>query len=212
MTVAMGIDPQETRTSLKVVAPPGHTAVLMRFSPPLDDAELSRFCSDNPDVRVEQNAQGELIVTSPTGAETGRINNALNALLYAWATEAATGVCFDSSTGFRLPNGATRAPDAAWVRNDRWEALTDEQKKTFAPLCPDFVVELRSPTDALGDLQDKLEEYIDCGAQLGWLIDPQERKVHVYRPDADVQVLDDPAAVSGDPELPRFELALGEIW
>ena len=128
-----------------------------------------------------------------------------------WAEADGTGIGFDSSGGFRLPNKAKRSPDVAWVKRERWEALSPKERKRFAPLCPDFVVELRSETDRLNKLQDKMQEYIDNGAQLGWLIDPIEKKVHVYRPDAPVEILDNPAEVFGDPLLSGFTLKLAGI-
>jgi Uma2 family endonuclease len=123
-----------------------------------------------------------------------------------------TGVVFDSSTGFTLPNGAKRSPNAAWCPRTRWEALTREQRRRFPPLCPDFVVELRSPSDPLEALQEKLEEYITNGSQLGWLLDPEERKFYIYRPGSDVVCLENPESVSGDPVLPGFVLDLATIW
>ena len=121
-------------------------------------------------------------------------------------------ISFDSSTGFALPNGAIRSPDASWIKRERWEALTKDQRERFAPLCPDFVIELRSRTDLLSDLHAKLQEYIDNGTRLGWLIDPLDKRVYVYRPDKPVAVWDDPVFMSGAPVLPGFELQLQELW
>lgn len=148
----------------------------------------------------------------PAGGETGEQNAEITIQLGLWAKRDGEGTTFDSSTGFRLPNGAVRSPDAAWVRRSRLNTLSPEQRKKFLPLCPDFVIELRSPTDSLNALQEKMREYLDNGAQLGWLIDPEQRRVYVYRPQAPVQTLDNPETISGDPTLTGFVLDLREIW
>lgn len=178
----------------------------------MTDDEFYEFCQKHPDLRIERSSEGDLIIMPPTGGETGHSNFKLTVHFGNWAEKDGTGLGFDSSTVFRLPNGADRSPDVAWVRRERWEALTDEEREKFPPLCPDFVIELRSRTDRLRPLQDKLEEYIENGAQLGWLIDPQEKKVWIYRPHSAVECLDHPATVSGDPELPGFLLPLDRIW
>ena len=148
----------------------------------------------------------------PTGSETGRRNSTLTQRLANWAETDGTGIVFDSSTLFTLPNGAKRSPDVSWVKKERWGVLTREQREGFAPLCPDFVVELRSRTDRLLDLQDKLQEYINNGARLGWLIDPLDKRVYVYRPGQLVETLDDPATLSGGLVLPGFVLQVQELW
>ena len=149
----------------------------------------------------------------PTGGETGKRNLSIGAQLWIWAEQDGTGVAFDSCTGFKLPNGAERAPDASWVKLDRWEALTPNQRQKFAPICPDFVVELRSPSDTLKGLQKKMEEYRSNGALLGWLIDPKNRRVFIYRPGVEVEELDNPATVKGDESvLPGFVLKLKKVW
>src|ERR671932_2756854 len=148
----------------------------------------------------------------PTVGETGNRNAILTTFLTTWALRDGTGAAFDSSTGFNLPNGATRAPDAAWVRRERLAALTAEQKKRFLPLCPDFVVELRSPSDRLAVIQDKMKEYMDNGARLGWLIDVPNREVYVYRPGTEAERVDEASELSGEPELPGFVLDLRAIW
>ncbi|MEO0520972.1 MAG: Uma2 family endonuclease, partial [Cyanobacteria bacterium P01_A01_bin.116] len=155
---------------------------------------------------------GELIVSPPTGGESGKRNLSISGQLNNWFEANDTlGEAFDSSTGFKLPNGASRSPDAAWVSKDRWEALTPEQREGFVPLCPDFVVELRSNTDRLKTLQDKMKEYMLNGAQLGWLIDPQSKRVEVYRQGQGVEVLENPDALSGEAVLPGFTLSLGRV-
>lgn len=178
----------------------------------LDDDDIWALCQANPEMRIEQTAEGEIIVMPSTGGETGSRNSALGGECYAWAKLDGTGLTFDSSTVFRLPNGAKRSPDLSWVRRDRWEALTVEERRKFPPLCPDFVVELRSPSGVLVTLQAKMEEYLANGAQLGWLIDPEERKVYVYRPSVPVAGLDDPREVSGEPILPGFVLEMRMLW
>ena len=175
--------------------------------------QFAAIAAANRDLRLERTAKGELVVNPPTGWETGERNCSISGELYLWWRNAGEpGKVFDSSTGFILPNGATRAPDASWVSGERWQALTPEQKKTFANICPDFVVELRSSSDTLKSLQDKMREYIDNGALLGWLIDPQQRRVEIYRPGKDVDVLENPAELSGEAVLPGFVLNLRRVW
>ena len=178
----------------------------------LTEEQFVRFCQENPELRIELTAQGELVIMPPTGMETGRRNSRLTRRLDTWAEMDGTGIAFDSSTLFTLPNGAKRSPDASWVRRERWEALPREQRQGFGLLCPDFVVELRSPTDRLGDLQEKMQEYIANGARLGWLIDPLEKRVYLYRPGQPVEMLDDPPLLRGDPVLPGFVLHVRELW
>ncbi len=197
------------------------SAVATEFSAPvklnvqvirLTAEQFARLCQENPDLRLELTAQQELVIMSPTGSRTGRRNSRLTRHLDTWAEADGSGIAFDSSTMFTLPNGAIRSPDASWVRRERWDALTEDQQERFAPLCPDFVVELRSRTDRLSDLHDKMQEYVDNGACLGWLIDPIDKRVYVYRPDQPVESLDDPATLSGDPVLPGFVLPVRELW
>jgi Uma2 family endonuclease len=178
----------------------------------LTDDQFSALCQLNRDLRLERTAQGDLIIMPPTGWETGARNNSISGQLYNWSKRDGTGVATDSSTGFKLPNGADRSPDAAWVSRARLAQLTPEQKRKFLPLCPDFVVELRSPTDDLPNLQEKMAEYIEQGARLGWLIDPEEKRVYVYRPGAAVEVLEGVEELSEEPELKGFVLDLREIW
>lgn len=176
------------------------------------DEELFEFCARNPELRIERTAEGDLIVMTPAGWASGHRSAEIVAALRDWAARDGTGLASDSSAGYVLPDGAMRSPDASWVLRSRLADLTSEAKERFLPLCPDFVVELRSPSDRLPDLQAKMAEYRDNGARLGWLIDPQERRVHVYRPGRPAEVLDAPAEVSGDPELPELVLDLGPIW
>ena len=178
----------------------------------LDDDELFELCRRNRDLHIERTSQGEIIVMSPAGGKTSDRNSAITAQLWIWAMRDKTGRAFDSSGGFTLPNGAMRAPDAAWVERTRLSSLATDRHEKFLPLCPAFVIELRSPSDSLASVQAKLEEYIDNGARLGWLIDPSERRVHVYRPGFNVEIAEEPSSLNGDPELPGFVMELGEVW
>jgi Uma2 family endonuclease len=179
----------------------------------VSDRQFIELCQLNRDLRIERTKEGDLVIMPPSFSETGRQNFTLTALFGQWVRADGAGVGFDSSTGFTLPNGAVRSPDLAWVRRPRWEALTQEQREeAFSPLCPDFVLELRSLSDPLRYVQAKMEEYMDNGAQLGWLIDPIEKKVYVYRPQALIEILDNPRTVSGDPVLPGFVLELEPVW
>jgi len=178
----------------------------------LTEDQFFQFCQINRDLRIERNARGELIVMPPAGGETGDRDAEITMQLRSWAKRDSTGATFGSSTGFLLPNNAVRSPDAAWVLKSRLAKLTAKQKKKFLPLCPDFVIELRSPTDSLNILKEKMQEYLDNGLRLGWLIDPDRRRVYIYRPEVPIQQLDDPETVSGDPVLPGFVLDLRELW
>jgi Uma2 family endonuclease len=178
----------------------------------LSDDAFFELCQVNHELRIERTATGEIIIMPPTGWETGNRNAEITGQLRNWSKQNSSGEAADSSTGFKLPSGADRSPDASWVRRERLAQLTAEQKRKFLPLCPDFVVELVSPTDKLEDGKAKMEEYLANGAQLGWLIDPAERRVYVYRPDRAIEVLENPDSVAGDPELPGFVLQLAEIW
>lgn len=178
----------------------------------LTEEQFMHMCQENHDLRLELTAQQELVIMPPTGSETGWRSGEIFYALTVWAKQDGTGLSFDSSTGFTLPNGAIRSPDASWVKRTRWDELTKEQRARFAPLCPDFLIELRSPTDALVDLHEKMQEYIDNGARLGWLIDPIDKRVYIYRPSQPVELLDNPPLVSGDPVLPGFVLNVQELW
>jgi len=166
----------------------------------------------NRDLRLERTATGELIVMPPTGSETSNRNLDIEGQLWLWNRQTKLGKAFNSSGGFHLPNGADRSPDASWVSRERWEALTPEEQEGFAPICPDFVVELRSKSDNMEPLRAKMREYMDNQARLGWLIDRKNRKVEIYRQDRDVEVLDNPTTLSGEDVLPGFVLDLTEVW
>ena len=182
-----------------------------KLSIDLTDEQFFDVCQRNRDYRFERTKSGELVIMSPTGSETGNSNGKLTQRLFNWTDTNDLGIAFDSSTGFKLPNGGDRSPDVSWVKRERWEALTPEQKKKFAPICPDFVVELRSETDALNELQLKMKEYIDNGARLGWLIDRKNKRVEIYRPQQEVEVLQSPTHLSGEDVLPGFILDLKDI-
>jgi len=178
----------------------------------LSSEQFLQLCSLNRDIRMERNAQGEIIVMPPPGAESGRCNANIIYHLYAWNSIKLTGVVFDSSTCFNLPNRADRSPDAAWISLECLNNLTETEKEVFAPICPDFIIELRSKTDNLKQLQAKLQEYLDNGLRLGWLIDPRQKIVEIYRQGKEVEVLEFPAIVSGEDVLPGFVLDLKGIF
>jgi Uma2 family endonuclease len=178
----------------------------------LTDDQLFELCQINQELWIERTAEGDLVIMAPEGWETGNRGANLVTLLTQWAWQDGTGVTSGSSTGFILPNRAMRAPDAAWVLRSRLAPLTAEQKHKFLPLCPDFVVEIRSPSDPLSTVQAKMQEYLGNGARLGWLFDPPNRQVYIYRPNQPVERLDNPGTISGDPVLPGFVLDLQRIW
>jgi Uma2 family endonuclease len=184
----------------------------LRPSLELTDEVFEQLCRQNPELRLERTAQGELVAMAPVGSESGLRSADLLGQLWQWNRRTNLGLVFDSSTGFALPNGAIRSPDAAWVARERWQQLTPEQRRRFAPLCPDFVLELRSPSDDLATLQAKLQEYLENGSQLGWLIDPESQRVYVYCPGQPVQVLERPTCLEGDPVLPGFVADLNLVW
>lgn len=178
----------------------------------LNRAEFIKLCAANPDMRLERSAQGELIVMSPTGGETGNWNAQINGEIYLWNRQTGQGKSFDSSTGFSLPNGGDRSPDAAWIPLEKWQFLTPEERRGFLPLCPEFAIELLSPTDSWTQGQLKLEEYMQSGCRLGWLIHPKTKRVAIYRQGQPVEVLESPTTLSGEDVLPGFVLNIAEIW
>ncbi len=185
--------------SLPAIAPMGHQ-------------EFYDFCQANRDLRIERTATGEVIVMPPAFSDTGNRNAKILYQVMAWADKDGTGEVFDSSTGFTLPNGSTKSPDVSWIRLERWNQLSDAEKASFAPVCPDFVIELRSKSDSLKQLQAKMEEYLENGVSLGWLIDRQNRTVHIYRPKQEPQILENPDIVNANPELSGFQLPMAKIW
>ncbi|KPQ40172.1 MAG: putative protein conserved in cyanobacteria [Phormidium sp. OSCR] len=188
--------------------------ITLNLQPTLDlsDDRFWELCQNNPDLRLERTAQGQLIAMAPSASQTGQQNLGLAAQLWMWNQHDQLGVTFDSSSGFTLPNGAIRAPDVAWIRMERWQSLPEAERRKFAAMCPDFVAELKSPTDSLTMLQGKLQEYLDNGAQLGWLLDPDARRVYRYCPGESVQCLDDPETLSGEGVLPGLVVRLQWVW
>lgn len=174
--------------------------------------QFQQIAAVNRDLRLERTATGELIVMPPTGSETGNRNLDISGQLWLWNRQTKLGVVFDSSSGFKLPNGADRSPDASWVKLERWQTLTPKEQEGFAPLCPDFVVELRSKSDNMEPLREKMREYITNGSRLGWLIDRKNQKVEIYRQNQDVEILDHPRTLSGEEVLPGFVLDLTDVW
>ena len=187
---------------------------VLHFQPVLElsDEKFYAFCQLNRDLFIERDARGDMIVMPPAGGETSERNAEITMQLRIWAKGDGTGASFDSSGGFRLPNGAVRSPDAAWIESTRLNALSASERRKFIPLCPDFVIELRSASDSLPPLKAKMREYLDNGLGLGWLIDPDPQRVYVYRPGLPVEELEKPSRLFGDPILRGFELDLDEIW
>ncbi len=186
------------------------TMVILHW--PLSNDQFAEVCRLNPDLRFEYTSTGDLIIMPPTGGDTGETNASLTADFVIWSRKSQAGSVFDSSTGFILPNGAKRSPDVSWVQRERWEALSPEERRGFVPLCPDFVLELRSPSDSLQRLRDKMAEYLENGARLGWLVDPLAHTVYVYRYGHAVERLDHPETLSGESVLPELTLRLANIW
>lgn len=190
------------------------TAITINLNPIVrfTDDQFYQLCRKNPDVKFERNAKGELLIMSPTGGETGRINSEINADFGVWNRQTKLGVCFDSSTCFTLPNGANRSPDVAWIKKERWDSLTTEEKTKFPPIAPDFVLELMSPTDSLQETQKKMQEYMENGVKLSWLINPKTRQVEIYRLGKPVEILTAPLELSGEDILPGFILNMAIVW
>ena len=174
--------------------------------------QFQQIAAVNRDLRLERTATGELIIMAPTGSDTGYRNQDMSGQLWLWNRQTKLGVVFDSSSGFKLPNDADRSPDASWVKLERWHTLTPKEQEGFAPLCPDFVVELRSKSDNMEPLREKMREYIANGSCLGWLIDRKNQKVEIYRQNQDVEILDHPRTLSGEDVLPGFVLDLTDVW
>lgn len=189
------------------------TAITLNLEPVihLTDEQFYQLCLSNPDAKLERTAKRELVVMPPTGGSAGNRNIKLSARLELWTETNGMGLAFDSSTMFQFPNGAFRSPDAAWIPLEKWEVLTLEEQDAFSPLCPDFVVELRSPSDSLKSIQNTMQEYIDNGTRLGWLINPKGKQVEIYRPHKDKEVLSNPSQLSGEEVLPGFVLDLRGI-
>ncbi|CBN54988.1 MULTISPECIES: Uma2 family endonuclease [Kamptonema] len=188
--------------------------IVLRMPPKMQmtEDEFFEFCQINRDLQIERNQSGEVLIMPPTGGTTGNRSGSIFAQLYNWTEQDGTGICFDSSTGFKLSVG-DKSPDASWMKLERWNALSEEQQDKFVPICPDFVVELRSASDNLKPLQEKMAEYMrEAGVKLGWLIDRKNRRVYIYRPGLSEECLENPATISGDPILPGFILNMSKIW
>lgn len=179
---------------------------------PITDEQFEQLCAQNRDTKFEMTSQGELIIMSPTGSESGRQNADLLTQIGFWNRQTKLGVVFDSSTGFTFPNSAKRSPDVSWIENSRWNELTIKQKRGFAPITPDFVLELLSPNDRLPDTQNKMEEYQECGVKLGWLIYPDEKRVEIYRQEQETEILINPQSLYGEALMPGLTVDLPEIF
>ena len=179
---------------------------------PITDEQFYQICVANRELKLERTAKGDLIIMPPTGGGTGKRNSDINLDLGLWNRQTQLGIVFDSSTCFKLPHGGDRSPDAAWIPLAKWESLTPEQQEKFLPICPDFIIELRSPSDSLKPLQDKMQEYIDNGSRLGWLINRQNRQVEIYRQGREKEILENPTTLSGEDVLPGFVLNPSLIW
>ena len=189
-----------------------YTLNVKAFIDSISDRALEQLCKENPDLRFETDAKGKLIIMSPTGSQSGKFNMSLAFQVELWNRQSKAGIVFDSSTGFKLSNGATRSPDVSWIAIDRWNSLSNKQKRGFAPIDPDFVMELMSPTDDLSTIQQKMNEYMSCGVKLGWLINPDEKEVEIYRLGNDKQAIDNPGSLSGEDILPGLTVNLSDIF
>ena len=189
-----------------------YTLNLKAFTDTISDRSLEQLCRENPDLRFETDPKGKLIIMSPTGSQSGKFNMSLAFQVELWNRRSKLGVVFDSSTGFKLSNGATRSPDVSWIAIERWNSLTDRQKRGFAPIDPDFVIELISPTDDLSITQQKMVEYMNCGVKLGWLINPDVKEVEIYRLSKDKEKLSNPGSLSGEDILPGLTVDLSDIF
>ncbi|MDJ0844612.1 Uma2 family endonuclease [Crocosphaera sp.] len=178
----------------------------------LTDEQFYQLCQDNRDLRFERNSKGDMVIRPPTGGETSDRNSEINFQLRLWNKQYNLGKVFESSGGFKLPNGSDRSPDSAWIPLEKWDNLTLKQRQKFLPLCPDFVIELRSLSDSLKSLQEKMREYIENGTKLGWLINRKDQQVEIYRQGKEVEILNNPTTLSGENILLNFVLELDEVW
>jgi len=177
----------------------------------MTNEEFYELCVENPELRIQRNAHGKIIIMPPATSETGRLNSKLHIEIGLWNRNFKLGETFDSSTGFKLPNGAERSPDTAWISKGRWDGLSTDQKRKFAPIVPDFVLELRSDDQGLTELREKMDEYTDCGCKLGWLVDPQNRRTYVYCTNEDIQTVKFEDVLSGEEVMPGLEIRLAEV-
>lgn len=192
----------------------GLSRFVLQFSPFIEmtDEQFFDFCQVNSDLRIERNAEGEIIIMPPTGWETGDKNSEINYQLRQWTKKDGRGKCADSSAGYKMPNGAIMSPDDSWISNERLEKVSPDKRRKYLPLAPDFVIEFRSESDSLSNLKEKMQEYIENGVSLGWLIDPANKQVYVYRSNAEVEILKNPQEISGADILQGFTMSLKEIW
>ncbi|MGH2414430.1 MAG: Uma2 family endonuclease [Brasilonema sp.] len=186
--------------------------IKLRAISDITEEQFYQICRDNSDIKFERSAEGEILIMSPTGGETGIRNFDIIGQFWLWNNTYQLGYCFDSSTCFKLPNGANRSPDVAFIIKERWESLSSKQREAFPPIAPDFVLELMSPSDSLKDTQDKMQEYMNNGVKLGWSINRKNRQVEIYRQSRDKQILDVPECLSGEGILLGFTLNLKSIW
>lgn len=187
--------------------------IRLRPTSPMSDEDLIRFSEEYNPLRMEMEPNGEILIMTPAGTRTASVNRRISQALGVWADEDGRGEVFDSSAGFRLPSGAVRSPDAAWVANRRWNALTEAEQKRFSPVCPEFVIEITSPSDRIEDVKAKmLDEWIANGAELAWLVEPEARRVTIYRPGQEAEVLEDPSSVQGTGCVAGFELVMERVW
>jgi Uma2 family endonuclease len=184
---------------------------LRLYAKDMNAEEFFQFCQINNELNIERTADGQMIIMAPTGSETGRKNSEIHAEIVIWNRRTKLGYTFDSSTGFKLPNGAERAPDTSWIHKERWDALSIEEKEKFAPITPDFVIELRSKDQSLSELREKMDEYMDCGCRLGWLIDPQNRRTYVYTENGEIQTKSFDEELSGEEVLPGLDVIWSEV-
>jgi Uma2 family endonuclease len=212
LAVAVEQETREYTAGMNLALSEVELPVRLRLDRPMTDAELLRFCAVNGDLRIERDVNGELIVMTPAGSESGGLNMEISTDLNIWARADGRGKAFDSSTGFTLPDGSMRNPDSAWLLFERWNALTRADQRRFAPVCPDFVIELRSPSDGLEALRSKMAMWIKNGAQVGWLIDPERKVVEVYRAGQAVEVLEGPETVVGDGPVAGLVLEMARVW
>ena len=186
------------------------TAITIKFNNilRLTDDQFNQLCRDNPEIKFERNIRGEITIMSPTGGEIGKQNASIIADFVIWNRQTKLGIVFDSSTCFKLPNNSNRSPDVSWVKLERWNQLTPQQREKNPPIAPDFVLELMSPSDSLKDVQNKMLEYMDGGVKLGWLIDNKNHRVEIYRQGKEVEILDFPTNLLGEDVLPGLILEL----
>ncbi len=178
----------------------------------LTEKQFEALCQNNPDVKFELSAKGELIIVPPTSLESGWKNSDITTDVTIWSRNDKTGIVFDSSTLFTFPNSAKRSPDVSWMSKEKWESVSKSERRKFSRVVPEFVIELLSPTDTLAETQEKLLEYIENGVKLGWLIDPENKRVHIYRANGETEILNNPEKLYGEDVLVGFELNVQEIF